>query len=303
MKGRKGFTLIELLVVIAIIAVLAAILFPVFAKARKAAQNSNCQSNLSQIGRAMKIYLSEWHDMYPTNISFGNSNQKWSTVRLTTVAKASQDPPVRFEFGITWVEALYPYMEATSGGNKSGGNSGAWKCNAASDKTDSKDKTGDEYDTCMITYLMNSFLLEQPEGVIKSASNLMLAREASARTNSGVRPGKIGTPIDQSVSQTNRPLYPFLAVDETKTTATLDYGYQYALSVNGVIAKQHGNGSNVLFADGHVKSFSTKYMPYGSSAGLVATDSWEANDSQWYNWNSTTLAVPEPIKRTIAITP
>ena len=65
MKGRKGFTLIELLVVIAIVAVLAAILFPVFARARKAAQNATCQSNMSQIGRALKMYLSEWHDAYP----------------------------------------------------------------------------------------------------------------------------------------------------------------------------------------------------------------------------------------------
>lgn len=55
-----GFTLIELLVVIAIIAILAAILFPVFAGAKRAAKSAACQSNLSQLGKAMHMYMDDW---------------------------------------------------------------------------------------------------------------------------------------------------------------------------------------------------------------------------------------------------
>ncbi len=67
---RKGFTLIELLVVIAIIAILAAILFPVFARARENARRASCQSNLKQIGLGVMQYIQDYDEQYPLwNIS------------------------------------------------------------------------------------------------------------------------------------------------------------------------------------------------------------------------------------------
>lgn len=65
MKKARGFTLIELLVVIAIIAILAALIFPVFARARAAAKQSQCLSNLKQIGAAIGLYMQDYDDKFP----------------------------------------------------------------------------------------------------------------------------------------------------------------------------------------------------------------------------------------------
>jgi prepilin-type N-terminal cleavage/methylation domain-containing protein/prepilin-type processing-associated H-X9-DG protein len=60
----RGFTLIELLVVIAIIGILASMLFPVFAQAREKARQTDCYSNLRQIGLSTMMYMSDHDETY-----------------------------------------------------------------------------------------------------------------------------------------------------------------------------------------------------------------------------------------------
>ncbi len=74
---KQGFTLIELLVVIAIIAILAAILFPVFISARQKAWQTQCSSNLRQIGMAMTQYIDDNGGRYPMWVDFRAEGYRW----------------------------------------------------------------------------------------------------------------------------------------------------------------------------------------------------------------------------------
>jgi prepilin-type N-terminal cleavage/methylation domain-containing protein/prepilin-type processing-associated H-X9-DG protein len=85
-KKHRAFTLIELLVVIAIIAILSAILFPVFARAKEAAKQANCVSNLYQIGIGWSLYNSDYDDaLMRVHIpSPGKDNYWWGSWDGTT---------------------------------------------------------------------------------------------------------------------------------------------------------------------------------------------------------------------------
>ncbi|AHF91278.1 N-terminal cleavage protein [Opitutaceae bacterium TAV5] len=80
----RAFTLIELLTVIVIIGILAAIIIPVVGKARSAARNANCISNLRQYGIAATAFAEDnrgrlpragsWQDSLAPYFSMKNRN-------------------------------------------------------------------------------------------------------------------------------------------------------------------------------------------------------------------------------------
>lgn len=84
---KKGFTLVELLVVIAIIAILAAVIFPVFARAREKARQSNCLSNVKQLTTAILMYAGDHDETLPRQGQYlwdsGNSDPiSWYLVTM-----------------------------------------------------------------------------------------------------------------------------------------------------------------------------------------------------------------------------
>ena len=73
-KHPRAFTLIELLVVIAVVALLAAFLFPVFSRVRERARQTQCLSNLRQLGLATSQYAQDSDDHYPYGGDPGDLN-------------------------------------------------------------------------------------------------------------------------------------------------------------------------------------------------------------------------------------
>ena len=140
-QSRGAFTLIELLTVIAIIGILAAILFPVLGKARDSAKNSQCTSNLRQIGIALFLYAADNHNTLPAaSNAAGSSNN--------------------------WVPAITPYLPLRKAGTGSLSN-GVFVCPAC-DKTYSV--TSDN-----VTYsytVLGGFMVENPSaGVYDSTTS------------------------------------------------------------------------------------------------------------------------------------
>lgn len=110
--AKRGFTLIELLVVIAIIAILAAILFPVFAKVREKARQTQDLSNLKQVILAVVQYNNDNDESYPATVT-----------EREDPAAPSPDPQRAALFSIRAI--LAPY--AGSGTSVADGRPGIWK--------------------------------------------------------------------------------------------------------------------------------------------------------------------------------
>jgi prepilin-type processing-associated H-X9-DG protein len=78
--GGGGFTLVELLVALGVVVVLAGLLMTGIARAKARAQRTVCLNHLSQIGKAMTMYVSD-NNKYP-QIMGGPPFQMWAD-RLT----------------------------------------------------------------------------------------------------------------------------------------------------------------------------------------------------------------------------
>jgi len=216
---KKGFTLIELLVVIAIIALLAAILFPVFGKARESARKTTCQSNLKQLGLAFNMYLQDWDGIYP--------HPKYS---YTTVYGLSTPASGTYAFG--WVYRIYPYVvqNTPAAGSLSYANiNKAFICPSA--------KHADANTYALTTYMM----------VCRNGTPAAKASTWDANPLQGFA-NFIYPELMRCESEIPDPAGSALLVESYGDRAA----YLNVDADNYGMGNPHLNGTNILFADGHV---------------------------------------------------
>ena len=128
-RPKTGFSLLELLIVIGIIAIIAAILFPVFMAAREKARQSQCASNLSQIGLAVLQYVQDYDEIYPTSALAESSCNASANGQIHAGCSPAGGTPIPV--------MLSPYIKNTA----------IWKC------PDSTDRDGMLYDYGYAEYL------------------------------------------------------------------------------------------------------------------------------------------------------
>lgn len=105
--NRSAFTLVELLTVIAIIAVLSALLFPVMSKAKEAARQTACLTNMQQIHTKLSLYHQDY-DAYPPMLLGVAERSDGSAWQIGDPAPPVAAANVRFGF-------LYPaYVKSVS---------------------------------------------------------------------------------------------------------------------------------------------------------------------------------------------
>ena len=94
-----AFTLIELLVVIAIIAILAGLLLPALARAKAKTIQTNCVSNLRQMGTAFRLWGDDNNNRYPMQYASGTSAPNNNYPQLIMTGITTMPPASGVAFG------------------------------------------------------------------------------------------------------------------------------------------------------------------------------------------------------------
>ena len=252
-------------------------LVPAVARMKRDPADAKCQSNMRRWAQAMALYIADNDGRYPTNRTMTGT----MTYQVVLTPLDSPDynyREVRFLYGVNWVEALYDYVwDAADRTDQD------WtcfmRCPNAKDITWPSAPVMEPY--ALMTYAMNYNLVEYWHPLVRNPQKVMMLREMDRRVVAHCRP------INRTTGDGTAngvPRSPFLTRSD------------YVMSSAEIDPNLHGGGSHIVFADGHVRHFTTDFFP--GTYDMPCT--WDSETQQWYNyvWDE-----PSVYNKSIAITP
>lgn len=224
---KRAFTLIELLVVIAIIAILSAILFPAFARARENARRASCMSNIKQIGLGIMQYTQDYDERYPPSL-VGDHGGPYATQSIPGT------PGMKFYIDgagthyVSWMDMIFPYVKSVQ----------IFVCPS-------------QPDSAGLT------------GRFEKAPSYGYSGAISGYDSGHYGAGSVGRGI--SMAAVTRPAEVGMVLDclDVYNNQNLPYGFANDpnnRAGNNPALSPHFQGTNIAFADGHVKWMKTSTM-------------------------------------------
>jgi len=244
-REERGFTLIELLVVIAIIAILAALLLPALSRAKDAAHNAACKSNLRQLSIALANYL---HD-------------------------SSAYPSGKYQ----WLPAIEPYTGAKFNNrvfySPVAGASGVFQCPSYARLVQPPSTPWPDsplyWGTGTYGYNHSGVSASLPIGLALSADGRPIRESMVASPSAMISTGD--APIIPVGAGPNSPAMPavgiadvsyfwgFVTLDASHWSPTSTYHPVFGSNLPWM-KKRHKDRWNVAYCDGHVETWQTKKL-------------------------------------------